>query len=421
MSLTVAASAAYLTPVATPVNLMVMGPAGYRFGDYWRLGLPLLGRDVRRRRLPRARSSGRSDDARPRARSAVARPRGRRGLARPGHDRAWASSWSSSSRRIPVTLTAILVSLVFAAALAPTAIRLRARGLSRIVVGGDHVRRLVRRWSSSRPWSCSWCCIGDLRSVASAVQARASRRCATECRRLGPVRRPVLDQSSTTRSRRTARRPISPTIAGSIGNIVTVLVLGTFLTFFLLADGDRGWALVPALAASVAGRGGPVQRAARASTRSPGTSAGPPCWPRSTVVVVWHRARRSSASPSPAPSVRSRSWRGSCPTSGPSPAERSSGSRRWRSGGRSPRSRSLGALVASTILATRLLESTPMNSQRSTSTRCSSLDRAAGRRRAVRRARACSPCCRSRCSRARSRAVGRRGARHRPARPGARS
>ena len=29
-------------PVATPVNLMVMGPAGYRFGDYWKLGLPLM-------------------------------------------------------------------------------------------------------------------------------------------------------------------------------------------------------------------------------------------------------------------------------------------------------------------------------------------------------------------------------------------
>ena len=42
MSVTIAASAAYLTPVATPVNLMVMGPAGYRFGDYWKLGLPLL-------------------------------------------------------------------------------------------------------------------------------------------------------------------------------------------------------------------------------------------------------------------------------------------------------------------------------------------------------------------------------------------
>jgi di/tricarboxylate transporter len=42
MSVTVAAAAALLTPVATPANLMVMGPGGYRFGDYWRLGLPLL-------------------------------------------------------------------------------------------------------------------------------------------------------------------------------------------------------------------------------------------------------------------------------------------------------------------------------------------------------------------------------------------
>jgi di/tricarboxylate transporter len=42
MSVTVAAAAAFLTPVATPVNLMVMGPGGYRFGDYWKLGLPML-------------------------------------------------------------------------------------------------------------------------------------------------------------------------------------------------------------------------------------------------------------------------------------------------------------------------------------------------------------------------------------------
>ena len=42
MSVNVAAAAAFLTPVATPVNLMVMGPAGYRFGDYWKLGLPLM-------------------------------------------------------------------------------------------------------------------------------------------------------------------------------------------------------------------------------------------------------------------------------------------------------------------------------------------------------------------------------------------
>jgi di/tricarboxylate transporter len=42
MSVAVSAAAAFLTPVATPANLMVMGPGGYRFGDYWRLGLPLL-------------------------------------------------------------------------------------------------------------------------------------------------------------------------------------------------------------------------------------------------------------------------------------------------------------------------------------------------------------------------------------------
>ena len=42
MCVAVASAAAFLTPVATPVNLMVMGPGGYRFGDYWKLGLPLL-------------------------------------------------------------------------------------------------------------------------------------------------------------------------------------------------------------------------------------------------------------------------------------------------------------------------------------------------------------------------------------------
>ena len=41
MALTVAGAASFLTPIATPANLMVMEPAGYRFGDYWKLGLPL--------------------------------------------------------------------------------------------------------------------------------------------------------------------------------------------------------------------------------------------------------------------------------------------------------------------------------------------------------------------------------------------
>ena len=43
MAVAVASAAAFLTPVATPANLMVMGPGGYRFGDYWKLGLPLMG------------------------------------------------------------------------------------------------------------------------------------------------------------------------------------------------------------------------------------------------------------------------------------------------------------------------------------------------------------------------------------------
>ena len=51
MAVTVSAAAAFLTPVATPANLMVMGPGGYRFGDYWKLGLPDAGA-VRRRRRP---------------------------------------------------------------------------------------------------------------------------------------------------------------------------------------------------------------------------------------------------------------------------------------------------------------------------------------------------------------------------------
>src|SRR4029450_2242958 len=42
VGVTVAPAAAFLTPVATPANLMVMEPGGYRFGDYWKLGLPLL-------------------------------------------------------------------------------------------------------------------------------------------------------------------------------------------------------------------------------------------------------------------------------------------------------------------------------------------------------------------------------------------
>jgi di/tricarboxylate transporter len=42
MLIAIAASAALLTPVQTPGNMMIMAPGGYRFGDYCRLGLPVL-------------------------------------------------------------------------------------------------------------------------------------------------------------------------------------------------------------------------------------------------------------------------------------------------------------------------------------------------------------------------------------------
>ncbi|MDH5526930.1 MAG: SLC13 family permease [Nitrospirota bacterium] len=41
MAVAVGASCAFLTPVGHQNNTLVMGPGGYRFGDYWRLGLPL--------------------------------------------------------------------------------------------------------------------------------------------------------------------------------------------------------------------------------------------------------------------------------------------------------------------------------------------------------------------------------------------
>ena len=31
----------FLTPIGHKNNTLVLGPGGYRFGDYWRLGLPL--------------------------------------------------------------------------------------------------------------------------------------------------------------------------------------------------------------------------------------------------------------------------------------------------------------------------------------------------------------------------------------------
>jgi di/tricarboxylate transporter len=41
MAVAVAASCAFLTPIGHKNNTLILGPGGYRFGDYWRMGLPL--------------------------------------------------------------------------------------------------------------------------------------------------------------------------------------------------------------------------------------------------------------------------------------------------------------------------------------------------------------------------------------------
>lgn len=41
MALTIGASCAFLTPIGHQSNTLVMGPGGYKFGDYWRIGLAL--------------------------------------------------------------------------------------------------------------------------------------------------------------------------------------------------------------------------------------------------------------------------------------------------------------------------------------------------------------------------------------------
>lgn len=41
MAVAIGASCAFLTPIGHQNNTMILGPGGFRFGDYWKLGLPL--------------------------------------------------------------------------------------------------------------------------------------------------------------------------------------------------------------------------------------------------------------------------------------------------------------------------------------------------------------------------------------------
>jgi di/tricarboxylate transporter len=41
MAVAMAASASFTSPISHPANILVMGPGGYRFIDYLKLGVPL--------------------------------------------------------------------------------------------------------------------------------------------------------------------------------------------------------------------------------------------------------------------------------------------------------------------------------------------------------------------------------------------
>jgi di/tricarboxylate transporter len=42
MAIAIAAGASFLSPISHPANILVMGPGGYRFNDYMKVGLPLM-------------------------------------------------------------------------------------------------------------------------------------------------------------------------------------------------------------------------------------------------------------------------------------------------------------------------------------------------------------------------------------------
>jgi di/tricarboxylate transporter len=39
MAVAIGASCAFLTPIGHQNNTLILGPGGFRFGDFWRLGL----------------------------------------------------------------------------------------------------------------------------------------------------------------------------------------------------------------------------------------------------------------------------------------------------------------------------------------------------------------------------------------------
>ena len=140
---------------------------------------------------------------------------------------------------VPISATATLVSTVLAAALAPTALRLRAAGRSptvaaaitfgaaAVLIVGVTVLLFVLL-------------VPDLRAVGAAVELGI----AGIRDRLAEMGAPENASQFLDHVAASVSATITPdlgAVAGTLVTVGTVIVLGTFLTFFLLADGDRGW------------------------------------------------------------------------------------------------------------------------------------------------------------------------------------
>lgn len=143
---------------------------------------------------------------------------------------------------VPVSATAVMVSLVLAATLAPTVVRLRARGLppsaAAAIAFGIGAVLVV-----GTLLIVAVALVPDLRAIARAVETGLQ----AVHERLTGMGVPeavsaILDALAASVRGAVAVDPGE--IAGSLVDLGMLLVLGTFLTYFLLADGDQGWAVL---------------------------------------------------------------------------------------------------------------------------------------------------------------------------------
>lgn len=140
---------------------------------------------------------------------------------------------------VPVSAAAVMVSLVLAATLAPTAIRLRRRGLPRsIAAAGAFGLGAVLVVGTVLVLALAL--VPDVRMIVNAAQTGLE----TVRDRLAGLGAPdaassLLDVIAA--SLRASLVPDPSALAGALVDLGMLLVLGTFLTYFLLADGDVGW------------------------------------------------------------------------------------------------------------------------------------------------------------------------------------